>query len=128
MIHERILHIYIRKPISKTLKIGAPHQLGGLTFPENLSGMKLSFIENAQLDTVEYDPIPWIPSAFWSTPVVESIPNNKFYRKKMMYDLLDLYHSDICKNNNFHAHSEENCVCKFCNTHAHPYHIKYCST
>ena len=87
-----ILFLTNQVPISKTLKIRAPHQLGGLTFPENLSGMKLSFIENAQLDTVEYDPIPWIPSAFWSTPVVESIPNNKFYRKKMMYiNLLNVY-------------------------------------
>jgi len=122
-----VLFLTKQEPFTKTLKNRAPNQLGGLTFPESLSGMKLSFIENAQLDTVEYDPIPMIPSTFWSTPVVENIPVNKFYRKKMMYDILDLYHSDICTNLKFHVRSEDNCVCKLCFTHAHPYHLKYCS-
>mgnify|MGYP003885661107 CR=1 FL=1 len=54
---------------------------------------------------------------------------SSFCDKLFIYDNFSTdLSSDICKNNNFHAHSEENCVCKFCNTHAHPYHIKYCST
>ena len=114
------------KPTLEFAQKRAPHQLGGLTFPPNLSGTRLSFLTNAQHDIVEYDPIPMIPSAFWSTRVIETIPTNKFYRKRLMYEVLDTNHMEICNDKTFHVRSEITCICTACGKHAHPYHAKYC--
>ena len=123
-----ILHIANEQPLSKTLKKRAPHQLGGLVFPESLSGMKLSFLKNSQPDDDDpNDIISRIPSAFWSTRIINSIPVNVFYRKRLMREVLDLQHMELCKNKKFHVYSEENCVCIICSKHAHPYHIKLCT-
>jgi len=123
-----ILHIVNEQPLSKTLKSRAPHHLGGLIFPEILSGVKLSFLEFTQpVDNNEYDIIPRIPSVFWSTRIIDTIPVNAFYRKRLMREVLDLQHNEICSNINFHVRAEDNCICKICNEHAHPYHIKYCT-
>ena len=123
-----VYYLTNQQPLSITLKKQAPHQLRGLNFPESLSGMKLSFLELTQTVTEHFNPIPLVPSVFWSTQVVHNIPINKYYRKRLMRDLFDLNHLEICTNKNFHPHAEEGCLCKFCSQHAHAYHSKYCIT
>ena len=118
-----VLFITNQQPLSINMKKQAPQCLGGLNFPESFSGMKLSFLESFRPTPEQFDPIPKVPSVFWSTPVIRNIPINKFYRKRLMRDVFDLDHFEICNNNNFHPHSE---FCKFCYEHAHSYHIKYC--
>ena len=121
-----LLHVTSQQPLTNTLKRRAPHQTGGLIFPGSLSGMKLSFLENIDRDIEFYDPVPLIPSAFWNTRIVTSIPVNKFYRKRLMREIFDLHHMEICTNTTFHIRPEESCVCNVCFRHAHPYHVNYC--
>ena len=89
-------------------------------------GMKLSFLVNNEFEE-RYNPVPLIPTAFWSTRIVEIIPMNMFYRKRLMREVFDIEHKDLCTNSNFHVRSESSCVCKICFEHAHPYHSQYCS-
>ena len=121
-----VLFVTKQQPLSITLKTLARHHLGGLSFPESLSGMKLSFLELLQPIPEQFDPIPQVPSVFWITPVIRDIPINKFYRKRLMRDVFDSNHFEICLNNIFHPHSEDTCICKFCSEPAHAYHSKYC--
>ena len=115
------------EPLSKSLLRRAPNQIGGLIFPESFSGLKMSFLENTQCDMERYDPVPLIPSTFWITRQIETMPTNMYYRKMIMRDIFDIDHLSICSNNNFHTRAEESCVCRICSNHAHPYHLKYCS-
>ena len=121
-----VLFITNTQPLSESLRHLAPHRTGGLVFPESLSGMKLSFLVNNEFEE-RYNPVPLIPTAFWSTRIIEMIPMNMFYRKRLMREVFDIEHKDLCTNSNFHVHSESSCVCKICFEHAHPYHSQYCS-
>jgi len=116
------------QPLAQTLQNRARHHYGGLIFPESLSGMKLSFLDHTQHNITPYDPIPLIPTEFWSTRVIQNIPMNKFYRKRLMRELFDVDHMDICTRKNFHVRSEADCICKICSNPAHAYHIQYCSS
>ena len=100
-----VMFITNSQPLSESLRCLAPHRTGGLTFPESLSGMQLSFLINNDLDVERYNPVPLIPTAFWSTRIIENIPANAFYRKRLMREVFDLDHKDICKNIKFHVHS-----------------------
>ena len=93
-----VLHLTNQQPLTKTLQRRAPHQTGGLIFPESLSGMKLSFLADVRREIEVYNPIPLIPSFFWSTRIVDVIPVNKFYRQRLMREIFDLHHMDICTN------------------------------
>ena len=120
-----VLYISESRPLSESLKAIASQRLGGLVFPACFSGMKLSFITTAQ-QTI-YDPIPAIPTTFWMSRYIHSIPYTKFYRHKIMYEIFDIGHKHFCMNTNFHARPEENCKCSKCNEHAHSYHSRYCT-
>ena len=122
-----VYYITSEQPLTKTLRNRARSQYGGLTFPESLSGMKLSFLDNITLDATPYDPIPLLPTEFWSTRVIERIPINAFYRKKLMHEIFDLGHMNICTDNNFHVRAKDTCICKMCSNTAHAYHAQYCS-
>jgi len=123
-----VLHITDQQPLTKTLQNRALHQFGGLSFPESLSGLKLTFIENVRrIEQEPYNPIPSIPSSFWSTRIIEQLPVTMFYRKRLMHEIFDLDHREICTNTVFHTSSNDLCTCKLCGDHAHPYHSKHCT-
>ena len=124
---KKSLFLTNKQPLSRTLKARAQHHLGGLVFPESLSGMKLSFLNNEPHLGAEYDPIPLIPTEFWRTRIIFNIPTNSFYRKRLMREIFDMHHLDICKESSFHVRYKESCVCKYCDDHAHAYHIQYCT-
>ena len=114
--------------IETSLQNRALHQFGGLSFPESLSGLKLTFIENVRrIEQEPYNPIPSIPSSFWSTRIIEQLPVTMFYRKRLMHEIFDLDHREICTNTVFHTFSNDLCTCKLCGDHAHPYHSKHCT-
>jgi len=118
------------EPLSKSLQLRAPHQTGGLLFPNKLSGMSLMFLANLpQYDCKvdPFNPIPDIPSAFWISRTFDSIPTTAYYRKRLMRELFDIEHMELCNNNVFHTRAESSCICKLCAQHAHPYHVRYCT-
>ena len=123
-----VLFITNTQPLSKSLRSRAPHETGGLTFPTSLSGLKLSFLADIEQSVQErYNPIPLIPTTFWNTRTIENIPMTLFYRKRLMREVFDIDHMDVCANSKFHVRSELTCVCKICSKHAHPYHARFCS-
>ena len=111
------------QPFSKSLKMKAPQWLGGLSFPESFSGMRLSFLENIeQVSTEEFNPIPLIPTPFWNSRIIVNIPMTMFYRKRLMHEIFDIKHMEICNNSTFHTHADQSCICKICFKNAHMHH------
>jgi len=71
---------------------------------ESLAGMKLSFLGNEQhVEAEEFNPIPLIPIEFWSTRIIVNIPTNVFYRNRLMREIFDMHHLDICTDTSFHV-------------------------
>ena len=116
-------------PLSKYLKNRAPHTTSGLVFPECMSGLKLSFL-NFKSDHSEFttfDPVPDIPSSFWLSKTFATIPTNSFYRRKIIREVFDMNHREICKTTTFHKASDLTCICSQCGEHAHNYHERFCT-
>jgi len=97
-----VYHITSTQPLTNTLKSIAPHKLGGLTFPQSFSGMSLSFIVNQDRQSQIFDPLSLIPSAFWLSKIVTVIPNTKYCRQRLMREIFDVGHFEICSNKKFH--------------------------
>jgi len=91
-----------------------------------LNRNELSFLTGAVMEQPSYNPIPDIPTNFWMSRVVDIIPTTQFYRRRLMREVLDVEHNNICNNSKFHVHPEESCLCISCNEHAHAYHSRYC--
>ena len=122
-----VYHVTDSQPLSTTLKSLAPRRLGGLVFPECFSGMRLSFIQGTDdQNFTSFNPVPSIPTTYWMSRIVTSIPSNKFYRHRLMREVLDIPHYDICTNVNFHYKIDDQCRCKLCDGEAHAYHTRYC--
>ena len=122
-----IYHITESQPLSNTLESIAPHKLGGLVFPQSFAGMKLSFISDKAISQSSFNPIPVIPTTFWVSRVVNCIPTMQHYRHRLMREIFDIAHLDICMTTSFHCKIEEDCKCNICNLHAHSYHMRYCT-
>ena len=93
--------------------------------PKEFNGIKLSFLEDGQDSTEDYNNFERIPSWFWLGPTYEKLPINKIYRKRLCSALLDYNHKDICSIETFHIPDEE-CICKFCKGSCSHFHERYC--
>ena len=116
------------EPFSKQLASRAPHMISSFTYPDCFSGLKLSFLDRPSSNEPDlFDPIPNVPSEFWTSRVYASIPSDSFYRKTLLREIFDLNHMDLCKTEKFHEHHQISCICRFCGEHVHRYHDRYCS-
>ena len=84
-----------------------------LSYPKEFNGIKLSFLQDEQKTTEDYNNFERIPSWFWLGPTYVNLPLNKSYRKRLCYSLLDFNHKELCRIESFHIPNEE-CKCKFC--------------
>ena len=111
---------------SNYLRAKSLHTTKSLIFPNCLSGLKLSILEHHE--TVEYWPIPLIEPTFWASRTFSVLPSSYFYRKKLITEIFDHEHLSICRTTKFHPHAQNECICKYCNGHAHPYHVRVCKS
>ena len=121
-----VYHITGTEPFSNSLKAIAPQRLGGLSFPECFSGMMISFINEQAPMQPPFDPIPQVPTTFWASRMIVAIPSTKYYRHRIMREIFDMPHFDLCSNSTFHNKIEDDCVCMICKDNAHAYHVRYC--
>ena len=125
-------------PLSHYLKSISFSTLGSISLPPSLSGYKLQLVDSLSPPTVDFSPIPNIPSFFWHSRSFFDFPLNPSFRKSLCFDLFDLNHYAFCKNKSFHIpryyrshhgsrpHLSQNCFCLFCNQSLEAYHIYDC--
>ncbi|KAG1669115.1 hypothetical protein GQR58_017625 [Nymphon striatum] len=73
------------------------------------------------------DLISNIPSWFWYSRPVHSLPTNKFSRRATCYDSFDLFHSHLCVTKTYHSCPTDTCICSYCSAPASHYHHRSCS-
>ena len=118
-------HLCETIPFSIYMKNRIQESISVLSYPKEFNGIKLSFLEDGQDSTEDYNNFERIPSWFWLGPTYEKLPINKIYRKRLCSALLDFNHKDICSIETFHIPDEE-CICKFCKGSCSHFHERYC--
>ena len=113
-------------PLLQTLDFLTPHTLSSLSFPPQLSGYKLSFITETPI--TPYDPIPLIPSFFWHSRILKSLPSSYRNRKQICRELLDVDHYKYCKTEGFHLLDYNSCICLSCQNNIQHYHLYFCQS
>ena len=113
-------------PLLSTLENITPHNLCTLSFPPELHGYKLSIFDENLLSHTPYNPIPLIPSFFWRSRTLFTIPSSYHIRKQICREILDTDHSIYCRTKNFHKIDYENCVCLGCGNKMTNYHAYFC--
>ena len=114
------------QPLSNTLKKLAPLNTGALSFPTELSGHRLTFLENVDLGVEERQTFELIPSTFWLARNLHYIPTNKNLRRRLCREVLDSDHYLFCKTSTFHPSSTHSCICIYCSNHAQMFHYRFC--
>ncbi|KAG1671528.1 Homeobox protein DBX1-A [Nymphon striatum] len=116
-------------PLSHLLRQLQDKSLLSVKVPSSLSGFKLhsSFILNSTFHSSISDLIPNIPSWFWYSRPVHSLPTNKFSRRATCYDSFDLFHSHLCATKTYHSCPTDTCICSYCSAPASHYHHRSCS-
>ena len=122
-----IYHITKLKPFTRLLQELCNERTSGIAFASVLDGMQLSLF-NKLPDINEYDEeeeiFKKIPSHFWRSKQIMSLPMNETYRRKICREICDSDHFEHCKLTKFHNYSTD-CICKYCGDHLHPYHVTY---
>lgn len=111
-------------PLLHFLQHFAANSFLSTSFPSCLDGLKLqppsfSFSSEQSL-------LASVPSYFWHSQVVHSIPLNPHSRRALCYSIFDLYHPHICKTKKFHTLNYKSCFCKYCNVILTHYHHLSC--
>ena len=118
-------------PLSKTLKMAAPNASSSLTFPETLHGYRLSFLQSPcrEMDHAQYlsEIREKIPPAFWLSRTLARIPVCPKYRRKLIREILDSDHPQLCQTNTFHPTPTSSCICTHCGEPASFYHSRFCT-
>ncbi|KAG1686114.1 hypothetical protein GQR58_008860 [Nymphon striatum] len=117
-------------PLSHLLRQLQDKSLLSVKVPSSLSGFKLhsSFILNSNFHSSISDLFPIIPSWFWYSRPVHSLPTNKFSRRATCYDSFDLFHSHLCVTKTYHSCPTDTCICSYCSAPASHYHHRSCPT
>ena len=121
-------HITETKPLFLTLKDTALKNLESLSFPEELSGHKLSFVNDIHQFETNYSPLKEIPSYYWRSRVIQNLPINPKMRKSICSEVFDLDHLTYCINKTFHSEFKEGCLCVVCLKPICAYHKYTCRT
>jgi len=114
-------------PLSEKLKYLAPHTIGSITFPNEMHGHKVSFFQCENVIFESATTLESIPTEFWLSRNLHTIPARQNLRKRLCRDVLDADHFLICKTSSFHPTATLSCLCKFCHDHAHMFHHRYCT-
>ena len=122
-----IYHLTSTIPLSTRLKRAAPNSLQALSFPSILHGHNLSFFPQPSQEMDRVDIPEQIPSTFWLSRMVFTIPLRRKVRRRLFRDILDTDHHIMCKTTSFHPHSLPSCICVHCGEHAHAYHARFCT-
>ena len=118
-------------PLSKTLIQSAPNRIRSFSFPPILHGHRLSFFPSpVELDYKEdvAKIIAQIPTEFWLSRKFHDIPQHRAPRRRLLREILDSDHFQICQTSSFHPRPLPTCLCIHCGGNAHSYHIRYCNT
>ena len=115
-------------PLSLKLKTMAPTATGGLTYPPNLDGHKLTFLGNLPTPDPSVSTIEAIPTWFWLSRSFTALPTNQKSRRSLCRELLDSDHHHLCKTTTFHPTPTSNCTCIYCGDTAHFYHVRFCES
>ena len=115
-------------PLSKHLQRAAPGTISSLKFPPILHGIRLSFFPDPsqEIGNEHWEQLQNIPSSFWLSRTLTSIPIYARSRRRLFREILDTDHSQICKSSTFHPHPLPSCICTYCGLNAHPYHNRFC--
>lgn len=116
------------RPLDEWLKAILPDLVGSLGEFGDLKGAQLTpfhrFPPISELNIVEN-----VPSWFWRSRTVNSIPCNPKYRQtEVCREIFDLDHSDFCKLQYYHLNTTEACLGKICHKVLSPYHqqLSFC--
>ena len=105
------------------LNCRAPKMFHSLSFPSSFSGTKLTPPSRV---LEELCVAPALPGHFSSLPCLQDLPVNSFSRRALLYDKLDLFHSHLCVNPEFHVETDDSCVCKLCHCPISHFHHQEC--
>ena len=121
-----IYHITDLKPLTCFLGELCHERTGNLLFPESLDGLQLSLFNRLPVIDWNKKEEIWekVPTYFWRSRQILSIPVNDRYRRKVCREICDCSHFEHCKNSTFHVYNID-CICKYCGDNLHPYHITY---
>ena len=111
------------EPLSNILKNLYPQSYNSLSFPSCLSGLKLT---QETIQTLQYDPIPLVPSYFWHSRYPGHLPTYANSRRLLCQDIYDLYHQNFCTNTTFHVRPDNDCTCIDCGNLVSHYHSYFC--
>ena len=118
-------------PLTKTLKMAAPNASSSLTFPETLHGYRLSFLQSPcrEMDHAQYlaEIREKIPPTFWLSRTLAGIPVCPKYRRKLIREILDSDHPQLCQTTTFHPTPTSSCICTHCGEPASSYHSRFCT-
>ena len=113
-------------PLSQRLKELAPKGTGGLNFPTLFHGVKLSFLEEHKKIDTTYNILEYIPTWFWLSKNIKQLPLNAKFRRNMCLEVMDMNHWQFCRNQEFHANLNLNCICQLCTMPMEHYHERFC--
>ena len=95
-------------------KVCFPQCLGGVRFPP------------PEIEGSDYKVIEEIPTYFWLSTVLNSLPLNPESRRALLYDTIDLHHCKICVDGSKHPHPTMWCLCKLCGSEVKRFHYRDC--
>ena len=114
-------------PLTTKLKHMAPETTGGLSFPPDLEGHRITFLSSLPAPCSPASMVQSIPTWFWLSRTFTSLPSNQNSRRALCREILDSNHYEFCKTTSFHPTPTLDCVCIFCGDNAQPYHIRFCT-
>ena len=120
-------HLTCTSPLTYTLNTLAEKSFLKVRYPPKIDGTH--FTPPPPVPAQPYTPVNDIPSYFWKSPIRLNghLPILPKPRRALLYDLLDLHHSHLCKTKDFHVHIDDaTCICRFCNYPATSYHALSC--
>ena len=72
-----------------------------------------------------YEAFKKVPSAFWRSRQLFNVPQNQYFRRKILRSIFDSTHYLTCTNPKYHLLAEDSCLCKMCGKPNHFYHSDY---
>ena len=127
-VHNSLVHFVTGTiPLSYTLQHFARKSFYKIQYPAGVEGIQFS-VPSEVIE--EYDQMSCIPSYFWLSRQMDGdrpLPINPDSRRALIYELFDLFHPHICTKEEFHVHSDAECLCKLCGESAQRYHFRECA-
>ena len=114
------------QPLFSTLQDLAQKSFWKIKYPSETSGTLLTPPSPVTPGEILFSKIP---TTFWLSETLNSIPMLPTPKRAIMYDIYDIHHSHICETETFHTKIHENdtvCICKLCYSPMSAYHFRDC--